>query len=68
MLVVDLDHSLIRTDLLYETLFAGLSENPVGTLKALPAILEGRAALKRALALVAGPGSRRCRSTRPSWT
>ncbi len=55
MLVVDLDHSLIRTDLLYETLFAGLAENPIGTLKALPAILQGRAALKRALALAARP-------------
>ena len=55
MLVVDLDHSLIRTDLLHECLFAGLAEAPLATLRAMTALRDGPAALKAALADVARP-------------
>lgn len=55
VLVVDLDHTLIRTDLLYESLFAGLAARPRATLAALPALARGKAALKAALA--EGPAS-----------
>ena len=50
MLVVDLDNSLVRTDLLYETWFAGLARQPLATLRALAAIAEGKAAFKARLA------------------
>lgn len=54
VLVVDLDHTLVRTDLLYETLFAGLSARPLATIAAtLGALPRGRAALKAALANMA---------------
>jgi len=50
MLVVDLDRTLIRTDLLYETFFAGLATRPRAALAALGGLVEGRATLKARLA------------------
>ncbi|MGF1454471.1 MAG: UbiA family prenyltransferase [Alphaproteobacteria bacterium] len=50
MLAVDLDNSLIKTDLLYETLVEGLSARPRRTFVALQSLAKGRAALKSALA------------------
>ncbi|MCK5858982.1 MAG: hypothetical protein KAG72_06525 [Abyssibacter sp.] len=49
-LVVDLDHSLIRTDVFDETLIDGLRRQPLQTLACLNALRRGRAALKSALA------------------
>lgn len=55
-LCVDLDGTLIRTDLLYETLLAALRRRP-WVLLLLPVwLLGGRAALKRRLAEAAGSG------------
>ncbi len=54
-LVVDLDGSLIRTDMLVECFFAALVRQPVATLGALGALAEGRAALKARLAAIAAP-------------
>ncbi|GIX15424.1 MAG: prenyltransferase [Paracoccaceae bacterium] len=50
VLAVDLDGTLLRTDLLHETLLAGLASRPRATLAALTALRRGRAALKAALA------------------
>jgi 4-hydroxybenzoate polyprenyltransferase/phosphoserine phosphatase len=50
MFVVDLDRTLIRTDLLWESLLNGLSTRPFATLAALGALARGRGALKAALA------------------
>lgn len=54
-LVVDLDGSLIRTDLLAECLFAALGRDPLSAVAALARIGEGRAALKARLAAIAAP-------------
>ena len=54
VLVVDLDGTLIRSNLLWESFAAGLRANPWRCLLALFAVLRGRAALKRALVHV-GP-------------
>ncbi len=53
-LFVDLDGTLIRSNLLWESFAAALRVDPLGCLMALLAIINGRAALKRALARV-GP-------------
>lgn len=49
VLVVDLDGTLIRSNMLWESFAAALRENPVRCLLALLRIFYGRAALKRAL-------------------
>jgi 4-hydroxybenzoate polyprenyltransferase/phosphoserine phosphatase len=49
-LLVDLDRSLIRTDLLLETALAYLAGNPLGIFRLLAWALRGRAYLKRRLA------------------
>ncbi|MFT4793474.1 MAG: 4-hydroxybenzoate polyprenyltransferase/phosphoserine phosphatase [Paracoccaceae bacterium] len=49
MLVVDLDYSLIRTDLLHEALFEGLAHAPRQTLQALLRLREGPATFKAAM-------------------
>lgn len=50
LLIVDLDGTLLRGDLLAESFFAVLKHNPVSALVAASALLGGRARLKRALA------------------
>lgn len=54
MLVVDLDGTLIRSDMLAECLFAGLARAPAATVGAVVGA-RGRAALKARLAAVARP-------------
>lgn len=49
VLVVDLDGTLIRTDMLYETFWAALSVRWLNVVPALRALPEGRATLKRTL-------------------
>jgi 4-hydroxybenzoate polyprenyltransferase/phosphoserine phosphatase len=49
-LVVDLDGTLIRSDLLIETLFAELGQRPAAMFDLLPNILAGKAAFKHRLA------------------
>ena len=49
-LVVDLDNSLIRTDLLYEAGFAYLGEHPAGILPLVSRLFAGKAAVKDHLA------------------
>lgn len=49
VLVVDLDRTLIRTDMLYETFWAALSRHWLNFAAALRALPKGRAALKRTL-------------------
>ncbi len=49
VLVVDLDGTLIRTDMLYETFWAALSARWLNVVPVLRALPEGRAALKRRL-------------------
>lgn len=53
-LLVDLDRSLIRTDLLLETALVYLSANPLRVFRLLGWLLRGRAHLKRKLAHAAG--------------
>ncbi|WP_397542647.1 UbiA family prenyltransferase [Roseovarius salis] len=53
LLVVDLDGTLIRSDMLFESFWAGLSENWQAIPAALRGLARGRAALKRSLADVA---------------
>ena len=48
-LVVDLDGTLIRSDLLYESFFSALAKSWSGALKAVLALRSGKAALKRTL-------------------
>src|ERR1700745_3721437 len=48
-LVVDLDGTLIRTDLLVESFFSLLSASPVSAMKALGRLPAGRSAFKAAL-------------------
>ena len=50
LLVVDLDGTLVRGDLLAESFFSVLKRNPLSALVASAALLGGRARLKRALA------------------
>lgn len=50
MLAVDLDGTLIRTDMLAETFAAALSSQPLKALAGLAALPQGRAAVKRRLA------------------
>ena len=53
-LVVDLDGTLLRTDLLHESAVSAVARSPLAALAALPHLLRGdRAALKRRLALAA---------------
>lgn len=49
VLAVDLDETLIRTDMLYETLWASLSARWLNIAPILPAAAAGRAALKQTL-------------------
>ena len=49
-LVLDLDNTLIRTDLLHETVFAFLKQNPFGVFLFAVWLLRGRAYLKQQLA------------------
>lgn len=49
-LVVDVDHSLLRSDLFDETLIEGLRRQPLQTLLAFRRLRQGRAALKAQLA------------------
>jgi len=50
-LVVDLDNSLIRTDLLYEAGFACLGEDPAGIVPLVARLFAGKAAVKSHLAV-----------------
>jgi 4-hydroxybenzoate polyprenyltransferase len=52
-LAVDMDHTLLRTDLLMEGVAAALFHRPLRFLAALPALLLGRPAFKRAVARAA---------------
>ncbi|MBP0443891.1 UbiA family prenyltransferase [Roseomonas sp. SSH11] len=54
-LVVDLDGTLIRSDTLIESFFASLGIWPLGALRAMLALREGKAALKARLADIALP-------------
>lgn len=49
VLVVDLDGTLIRTDMLYETFWAALSRHRLNSVAVLRSLIKGRAALKRTL-------------------
>lgn len=49
-LVLDVDGTFLRTDLLFETFWAGLGQDPIGTVKAVFANLGDRARLKAAMA------------------
>ncbi|MGG7566965.1 UbiA family prenyltransferase [Rhodovulum sp. DZ06] len=49
MLIVDLDHSLIKSDLLHEALFEGLAHAPGETLRAASRLGDGIAAFKSAM-------------------
>ena len=49
-LVVDLDGTLIRSDLLIETAFAELGRQPLSGFRLLRALISGKAALKHLLA------------------
>lgn len=49
-LVVDLDGTLIRSDLLVETFFHAVGDDPRNALRLLPAMLRGKAAFKAAIA------------------
>jgi 4-hydroxybenzoate polyprenyltransferase/phosphoserine phosphatase len=49
ILALDLDHALLRTDLLYETAIAYLSENPLRVFRLIGWLLQGKAVLKRRL-------------------
>ncbi|MEL7089851.1 MAG: haloacid dehalogenase-like hydrolase, partial [Planctomycetota bacterium] len=50
VLAVDLDGTLVRSDLLYETMWSGLSKRPLDTLRAVLSQEGGRAGLKRRVA------------------
>lgn len=50
VLVVDLDGTLLRSDMLYECLWSSMARDGWATLRAVGRLREGRAALKRALA------------------
>ncbi len=55
VLAVDLDGTLLRSDLLYESLWAGLSQDVLGTGAAVLSNVESRAGLKRRLAEQVAP-------------
>lgn len=48
-LVLDLDHTLLRTDLLFESFAAALRRNPLVVLMAILWLIQGKAVLKRRL-------------------
>lgn len=50
-LVIDLDDTLVRTDMLVESFFGVMGRSPLTALKALPALAHGKVALKRRLAV-----------------
>lgn len=50
-LVVDLDGTLLRSDLLFETAMAFIRQHPLQVFKLLLWLLQGKASLKRGLAL-----------------
>lgn len=52
-LVLDVDGTFLRTDLLYETFWAGLGRDPLAVLSAVARTWGDRAALKRRLAAIA---------------
>ena len=54
-LCVDLDGSLLATDSLHESLLLAIARKPLALIPALPRLLDGRAAFKRAVAAVARP-------------
>ena len=54
-LVLDIDGTLLRTDMLFENLWAGLGRDAWGTIRAVLTHLRDRAALKHALAWQAAP-------------
>ena len=49
-LVIDLDDTLVRSDLLVESFFGVLGRNPLAALRALPALAKGKNVLKQKLA------------------
>ena len=51
ILVLDLDGTLIKTDILYESLIAYTKTNYLNIFRLLPKLIEGNATLKRFLAL-----------------
>lgn len=53
LLVVDLDGTLLRSDMLHECFWSALKKNWISPLRCLVALLHGRAALKRYLATAA---------------
>jgi 4-hydroxybenzoate polyprenyltransferase len=53
-LVLDVDGTFLRTDMLYECFWAGMGKNPIGTLRACISHLGHREVLKRKLADIAG--------------
>ncbi|MEG6509891.1 UbiA family prenyltransferase [Methyloligella sp. 2.7D] len=53
VLALDLDHALLRTDLLYETAVGYLSGNPLRVFKLAGWLLQGKAVLKRRLSELA---------------
>jgi len=58
VLVVDLDGTLVRTDTLWEALWAGLTLTPGRAIAALGALAQGKAAFKAALGDAARPDPR----------
>ncbi|MGK3919394.1 hypothetical protein ABI060_14205, partial [Enterococcus faecium] len=54
-LVLDLDGTLLRTDMLLECIIAALRQNPLMVFSILLWALQGRAVLKQRLALQASP-------------
>ena len=52
-LVLDVDGTLLRTDLLFESFWAGLAKDPIGVIRATAAHLGDRARLKQELAQIA---------------
>ena len=52
-LVLDVDGTFLKTDMLWETFWAGLGRSPFATLRAVMRYLGNRAALKAALAQIA---------------
>jgi len=52
-LVVDMDGTLLRTDILYEGIAAAFARRPLGLLTALPLLAFGRAPFKRRIAAIA---------------
>ena len=55
VLFVDLDGTLIKTDLLHEAILAAAKTRPLGLLRAAATLLHGKAAFKHALATIVQP-------------